>query len=132
MGRGMNAPPTNFSTRSSAGANSTSLRWAALVEAGKVVAALAGMPLEQPGKQVRKFPVLLRECPAWKRELAENGVADLAAVMEPGISALLAISARGADPRPAARALWQEYMTSRSAILGLLPQGSAHGPRRSA
>ncbi len=128
----MNAPPTHFSNRASAGANSTSLRWAALIEAGKVVAALAGMPLEQPGRQIRNFPVLLRECPAWKRELAENSVADLAAVMEPGISALLAISARGADPRPAARALWQEYCVSRDAILGLLPKGSEHAPRRTA
>jgi len=100
----MNAP-TDFPSRSAAGANSTSLRWAALLEAGKVVCAMAGMAAEQPSRQVRAFPVLVRDCPRWKRELADNGVADLAAVMEPGIAALLAINARGADPRPAARAV---------------------------
>lgn len=128
----MNAPPTNFTPRTADGANSTSLRWAALVEASKVVAMLAGLPADQPSKQVRNFPVLVRECPKWQRELAENGVADLAAVMEPGIAALLAINARGADPRHAARALWNEFVSARAAILSLLPKGSGLGPRRSA
>lgn len=127
----MNAP-TDFSMRSAAGANSTSMRWAALLEAGKVVCALAGQAAEQPSRQVRAFPVLVRDCPKWQRELAENSVADLAAVMEPGIAALLAINARGADPRPAARALWQEFTSARGAILDMLPKGSDMGPRRSA
>ncbi|TIX49294.1 hypothetical protein E5222_15230 [Alteraurantiacibacter aquimixticola] len=108
------------------------MRWAAVLDAGKVVAALAGMEAERPSKQVRNFPVLLRECPKWKRELAENGVKDLAAVMEPGIAALLAINARGADPRHAARALWREFSTARAAIIALLPPSGDMGPRRSA
>lgn len=127
----MNAP-TDFTSRSAVGANSTSMRWAALIEAGKVVSTLAGIAAEQPTRQLRNFPVLVRDCPKWQRELAENSVADLAAVMEPGIAALLAINARGADPRPAARALWQEFVTARGAILDLLPRGSELGPRRSA
>lgn len=107
------------------------MRWAALGDAGKVVAMLADMPLDTRTQQVRNFPALLRDCPAWRRRLVENAVADLAAVMEPGLSALLAISARGADARPAARALWAEYQAARSAILALLPEPGFLGPLRS-
>ena len=93
---------------------------------------MARVPNESPDRQLRNFPVLMRDCVAWRRELADNAVADLAAVMEPGLAALLAINARGADPRAAARALWQEFVHARAAILSLLPPSGDHGPRRSA
>ena len=131
----MNAVPPTFrprADRSTAGANATSLRWAALTEAGKVVAMLAGIPAEVQDKQARNFPALLRDCPQWRRKLAEDAVADLAAMMEPGLSTLLAVNARGADPRPAANALWDEFVTARAAILALLPPPGSMGPRRSA
>lgn len=108
------------------------MRWAALGDAGAVVAALARVPGETPDRQLRNFPALIRDCVGWRRELADNAVADLAAVMEPGLAALLAINARGADPRAAAMALWHEFMASRAAIISLLPPSGGHGPRRSA
>ncbi len=37
------------------------------------------------------------------------------------IAALLAVNARGADPRPAAQALWREFVAARAAIVSLLP-----------
>lgn len=131
----MNAVPPSFGPRpdrSTLGANTTSMRWAALVEAGKIVALLAGVEAERPIKQERSFPALIRDCPPWRRKLADNSVADLAAIMEPGLAALLAVNARGADSRPAAQALWNEFVNSRSAILSLLPLSSQLGPRRSA
>lgn len=118
--------------RTTVGASATSMRWAALAEAGKVVAMLAGVVPERPDTAARNFPALIRDCEPWRRALAENGCADLAAVMEPGIAALLAINARGADCRPAARALWHEFVAARGAMLALLPPASALGPRRSA
>lgn len=115
------------------GPNATGLRWAALSDAGAVVAALAGVEPETPDLRLRNFPLLIREAPLWQRELAQNAVEDLAAVMEPGLAALLAINARGADPRPAARALWAEFRAARQAVLALLPQqGRGLGPLRSA
>ena len=74
------------------------MRWAALSDAANVVALLAGLEPERPTAEVRNFPALIRDAESWRRDLAENGVADLAAVMEPGIAALLAVNARGADP----------------------------------
>jgi hypothetical protein len=108
------------------------MRWAALADAASVVATLAGLEPERTTAEVRNFPALIRDAESWRRERAENGVADLAAVMEPGIAALLAVNARGADPRPAAIALWREFVAARAAILSLLPPSGALGPRRSA
>ena len=111
-------------------ASATSMRWAALADAANVVALLAGIEPERPTPELRNFPALIRDSEPWRRERAENGVADLAAVMEPGIAALLAVNARGADPRPAAMALWREFVAARTAILSLLPANGALGPRR--
>jgi hypothetical protein len=49
--------------------------------------------------------------------------------METGIAALLAVHARGIDSQSAAMSLWQEFLSSRGALLGLLPQ--MQGLRRS-
>ncbi len=135
----MNAVTPRFGPRSVGGpvrqtaqASSTSLRWAALSEAGNVVAMLAGHPAERPDNAVRNFPALMRDAEPWRRELADNGCADLAAVMEPGIAALLAINARGSDCKPAAEALWREFTAARGAMLALLPPTGGMGPKRSA
>ena len=49
-----------------------------------------------------------------------QGIDDLAAVMEPGIAALLAAHARGVTPSAAALTLWHEFVRSRSALLELV------------
>lgn len=113
-------------------ASATSMKWAALLEAGNVVAELAGLGGERTSPEIRNFPALIRDAESWRREMAENGIADLAAMMEPGLAALLAVSARGANPAPAALALWREFTAARSALLALLPPTGAMGPRRSA
>ncbi len=64
--------------------------------------------------------------------IAERSIEDLMAMMEPGLAALLAVSARGADARVPALALWREYCAAREALLALLPEIGEMGPRRSA
>jgi hypothetical protein len=124
----MAAPPRAAFAQS--GANAMSMRWTALADAANVVATLAGLEAERATAEVRNFPALVRDAEPWRRERAENGIADLAAVMEPGIAALLALHARGADSRPAAMALWREFVSARGAILSLLPASGNLGPRR--
>ena len=114
------------------GASTTSLKWAALQDSAAVVATLAGLEPEYSTAEVRNFPVVIRDAAPWRREAAERGVDDLAAIMEPGIAALLAVHARGQDPAAAALALWNEYRAARTAILALAPPSGAMGPRRSA
>lgn len=113
-------------------ASASSLKWAALQDAANVVAGLAGLEPERTTPEIRNFPALIRDTAPWRRELAERGIDDMAAVMEPGIAALLGVNARGADPRAAALTLWREFTHARAAVLALLPPSGAMGPRRSA
>lgn len=96
-------------------------KWAALHEAADVVGALAGLTEEAAAPEVRDFPVAVREAEGWRRALAEQGMEDLTAIMEPGLSALLAVRARGADGRAAAQALWREFQAARDSLLTLIP-----------
>jgi hypothetical protein len=93
-------------------------KWVALNEAAALVAGLAGASPTPPA-QVQGFSEALADASRWQRELAAQAVADLAAIMEPGLSALIAVHASGADPKPAARALWQEFVSARDALLAL-------------
>ena len=68
-------------------------KWAALDEAAAVVAGLAGVPLDRTGD----FAEALDATPPSRRELARQGIEDLAAMMEPGLSALLAVHGHGGD-----------------------------------
>ena len=128
----MNAMPPTFTPASGdtglapGSAGAVSMRWAALADAANIVATLAGLEPEETAPNADNFPALIGDAEAWRRERAEHGVADLAAIMEPGIAALLAVNARGADPRPAATALWREFVAARAAILSLLPPVAAH------
>jgi hypothetical protein len=104
------------------------MRWAALNDAAKAVAALAGCPAEASPPHMRDFPEAVGRSDDRCRKLAEDAVADMAAVMEPGLAALLEIDARGGDPHAAARALWREYSRARDRALALLPPQSTPEP----
>lgn len=113
------------------GVSSSSRKWAALQDAAGVVGTLAGLEPERATVEVRNFPALIRDAAKWRRELAEQGIDDMTAMMQPGITALLGVNARGADTRAAALALWREFIAGRSAILALLPPSGSMGPPRS-
>ena len=115
-----------------ASASAMSMKWSALHDAAGAVALLAGMAAEPMKPDVRNFPAVMRDCGGWRRDLAEQGVEDLYAIMEPGLSALLAVHARGADAAAPALALWQEFHAARNALLGLAPPPGTPLARRSA
>ncbi len=104
-----------------ASASAMSMKWSALHDAATVIATLAGLSAEPMRPEVRNFPAIMRDAGGWRRHLAEQGIGDLSAVMEPGLGALLAVHARGADPATAALALWQEFQAARAALLALSP-----------
>ncbi len=118
---GMTLPDSGQSEFSHSFANTMSMKWSALHDAAGVVAKLAGVTHEPMGTEMRAFHAVMRETGGWRRNLADQGIADLSAVMEPGLAALLAIHACGADTAPAALALWQEYQAARAALLTLAP-----------
>ncbi len=107
-------------------------QWAAIRDAAGAVAMMAGIAPEAVDSRIRNLPILLRDEPEWKRALAARGVADLAAILQPGVKALLAVHARGQDARVPANALWREYIAARDAIMCLVPNASRMGPPRAA
>ena len=103
-------------------------RWAALREADEVLSALAGI---EPGPSP-DFRALLRDAPEWRRELAEQAAADIAAALQPGLCGLSALALRGESPRSAAQTLWREFAIARAAVLGLAVSDTESGPARDA
>lgn len=99
-----------------------SLRWAALHDAANAVAVLAGLAADKPDPSVRGFPGRVRDSGGRRFVPVEQGVADIAAIMQPGLAALLAVRARGQDATAPALALWQEFHAARAAVMGLLPE----------
>jgi hypothetical protein len=101
-------------------ASAMAMKWSALHDAASVVATLAGLAPEPRKSEVRNFPAQIRDTGGWRKTLAEQGVDDLSAVMEPGIAALLAAHARGVTPSAAALTLWHEFVRTRAALLELV------------
>ena len=125
----MNAISSSFAAASAAD-DTTAMRWHAVIDAANVVAMLAGHEPEEMTPEIAGFPARVALAEAERRQRAENGIADLAAVLEPGLAALLSINSRGSDPKPAAKALWREFTAARAAVLALVPIGSVTGLRR--
>lgn len=94
-------------------------KWAVLQDAARAIAELAGVPDDSAAAM--EFPAAMHAADGWRLALAAQGIDDLAAVMEPGLAALLSIHRRGADPAGAARALWDEFAAARAALLALVP-----------
>lgn len=130
----MDQPPPKFARPADAANSSGQLarQWAAVQEAASAIGVLAGLAPEKPSLKIRNFPALIREVGGWQLNLATDQVADMAAMLQPGLAALLAVNARGQDATAAALTLWREYHAAREAVLGLLPESGAMGPRRSA
>ena len=129
----MSVAPTDFAVRpdqaAPLGARTMGVQWAALQETADAVAAIAGLAAEKPTARMREFPERIADAGGWRLELAINGIADLAAMLTPGVKALLAVSARGQDPTPAALTLWHEFHAARDALLALVPDREPTDPR---
>ena len=95
-------------------------KWDALHDAAAAVASMADMEAGAHPAEAGDFTRRLAEARGWRRNLAESGIDDLVAALEPGIAALLAARSRGEDARPAALALWREIETAREAIRALV------------
>lgn len=125
----MDATPINFDSATPLGApllrqlgalsDVAAQKWIALHDAAAVVAALAGLAPEAPSAALTGFAVTIGQAPHWRRELAVQGIEDLAAIMEPGLSALIAVQAARGDAAAPAHALWLEFTAARDALLTL-------------
>lgn len=103
------------------------LRWGALREAARAIAALAGGHSSEEIAALLAFPAGLRSADPRRARLIEQSIGDLVAIMEPGVAALLSVYERGGDAGPAAKALWQEFTSARRGLLALVPPGDKEG-----
>ncbi|TNE59517.1 MAG: hypothetical protein EP341_02105 [Sphingomonadales bacterium] len=94
-------------------------RWAALHDAGQEIGALASLAAEPFDGKLESFPHDIIERGGARYTLARDGIEDMDAILQPGLTALRAIKARGQDTTAPALALWREFHALRAAILGL-------------
>ncbi len=99
-------------------------QWRALHAAADAVQALAGHGASSTAptataEQLRGFPVAAAALTGGRRRLVEEGLADLVAIMEPGLAALLSVHERGGHAAIPAQALWQEFVSARAMLLWL-------------
>jgi hypothetical protein len=104
-----------------AAASAMSVKWTAVHDAAAAVGELAGEPPEFRTPEVHNFPAIMRDAGGWRFIVAQEGVDDLAAIMEPGLTALLALHGRGVPTLAPAQALWHEFQSARAALLALIP-----------
>ena len=97
-------------------------KWRALENVTSAVADLAGIGADSSDRAATDFPGMLAQTSGWRRNLAEDGLNDLIAIVEPGVAALLAVHARGNDTAPAAMALWREIKLARANLLDIVAQ----------
>ncbi|QUL37205.1 hypothetical protein [Erythrobacter sp. JK5] len=92
-------------------------RWDALhVQAGQL-AELAQIAPERAGSSRAAFSERLAAASEAQRQLAWQGMEDIDAMMQPGLTALRTITARGQDAAAPALALWREFHAARDVVL---------------
>lgn len=136
----MDATPTDFLTRYAEHAaphegeptsedprSPLALKWTALQAAAEIVASLADIRANGSTEAAEAFSAGVERTGGWRLDLARQSIDDIAAMMEPGIAALLAVHAQGGDARAAALALWQEFDRARQALLTLARTGQDTG-----
>ena len=102
-----------------------SKRWLELHALGQQIAAKAQLAKEPLDGRVSEFPKQIAGAAPWNRELADQALEDIEAILQPGLTALNAIEARGHDTTAPALALWREYHNAREGLLALAPKEQA-------
>lgn len=96
-------------------------QWEAVHEAAAAVGYLAQLAGEPEDPAIAQLPRRAIARGGWRLEMVVRGVDDLSAVMQPGLRALLGLTATGKDTTAAALTLWREFHSARTAILALIP-----------
>lgn len=93
--------------------------WAKLNEAGQEIGSMAALGREEMTDEVAGFPKAIGAIGSTRWAIARDTLADIDAILQPGLTALYAIKARGQDTTAPALALWREFHASRSSLLAL-------------
>jgi hypothetical protein len=113
-------PPAETGPRDVPDSTVLAEQWQAVHEAAAAVGNLAQLGREPLSSQIAELPQRAAQKGGRSYELAARGIDDLAAVMQPGLRALLSLTADGQDTTAAALTLWREFHTARRAIVDLV------------
>ena len=116
-------PPAGEGLRREQDRDTLAEQWSAVHDAAAAIGVLAQLGRPEEGPEVTGLPERAETLAGFEYELVRRGVDDLAAIMQPGLRALLALSAGGQDTTVAALTLWREFHASRDAIVALVPHG---------
>ena len=124
----MNAIPPDFGLPAATGpsphgpdAPALDRQWAVLRNAVLAIGSLIPAAELQTMATPLDFPEELHSATGWRKVMIEQGLSDLIAMMEPGLTALLAVHAQGGNASTAAMTLWQEFAAARLALVALAP-----------
>ncbi|MGQ7830446.1 hypothetical protein [Altererythrobacter sp. Z27] len=112
----------NTETTPTARAEVLAARWQALHAAGQEIGTMAALAPEPFDSGLEGFPARIEARGGARLVLASDGIADLDAILQPGLIALRTILARGQDTTAPALALWREFHALRTALLSLAPE----------
>ena len=91
-----------------------------LIDSGARVAELAG----EDGASLGEHTLAIERMPRAIQDLIARQVADLLAILQPGLLTLETIAARGRAVGPAARALHREFLHAHGAIVRMVPEAA--------
>lgn len=117
-------PITTTSTETVSGVG-IAAHWTAINEAGQEIGRFAALAPEQMDDCLTDFPDAIEAAGGTRLLLARETIGDIDAMLQPGLTALRAIAARGQDTTAPAIALWREFHASRSALLALVSNAEA-------
>lgn len=100
---------------------SVAARWELLHETGREIASMAALAAEPMREPFASYPERIEAAGATRLALAHRGLDDIDAMMQPGLTALRLIAARGLDTTAPALALWREFYHARAGLLALCP-----------
>lgn len=95
-------------------------KWERLHSEAEQLASFAHLAPERSGQFITAFPAMLEHAGESQRQRALQGIEDIDAMMQPGMTALRTISARGVDVGPPALALWREFHAAREAVIEIV------------
>ncbi len=107
-------------------------RWEELHAQAAELAELAAIAPESFGKGLACFPERFEAASQWQRELVWQGIEDIDAMMQPGLTALRTIALRDQAVTAPALALWREFFCARNAVLALVEQSPLSEAARAA
>ena len=96
--------------------------WAALHRDADSLAAMAGIARETDPAPLADLVNTARD---WQLAFAAQGIADISAMLKPGLAALATLTARGQDAAAPALALWREFHSARASVLAVLDPARA-------